>query len=311
MDSAILTLFASLPLAVVILSFSKDIDEEKWITVGAFLLIAIVLLAFFNANVPDFLGYRLKVISANRYDEPIINWSMISKWIYICLTTLLPAAIFLYFIIRMDRKRPEPMGAMLLTILLGIIAAFAVTVLEKPLFIGGLVSETSFGFKDALSKGFQEIAFPSEFSKWLFLFIFLGSNKHYDEYLDGVVYSVCLAMGFAGVLSVWFMLGFIDCSVLMFLTKGMTTFLILIPVHFVSGAVMGYYMAIGTKDDKIIQLLLSLIIPILIDGVICSILAMLGGSWWCYLIIIILLIALSFMVYRHIIHLMRLDGVSH
>lgn len=310
MEPTLATLFAALPLAALILYFSRFINEEKWAAIGVFVFIGVVLYTFYNVMLPD--DFMQQVTSTNTHgeDKSIINWSLFFKWIYICLTTLIPAVFYMFYIVAMDSEKPEPLQALLLSVLLGVIAAFSVTALEKPLFIGGFESEINLSLTDALSRGFFEIAVPSELAKWLFLFIFLSSNKYYDEYLDGVIYSVCLSMGFSGVLSVWFLYGFIDFSASMFLFKGITTSLILIPIHLMSGVMMGYYMAIGTKGEKIIYVLLALIVPILIDGGICSLLAMMGGEWWYYVIIVILLFVLSCLLYLHIIHLMRLDGIN-
>lgn len=290
MDSAVLTLFAALPIAVLILFFSDE--DKKWSVLFVLGLIVIVMYGFYAIIIVPDIG------------------SSILKWAYISLTALLPAVFYMLYIIACDSKKPEPLRVLLLTALIGIIAAFAVTATGMPLFIGGSESEFNKGIIESLSIGFLQIAIPAELSKWLLLLVFLYLNKYYDEYLDGIVYSVCLSMGFAGVLAVWFMSGFVGFSTSLFLIKGVTTSLILIPIHLMSGASMGYFLAISNRKRKVVNTLTALIVSILIDGSLCSMLAMMGGDWWYYPIIAILLFVLSIVLYRQATHLMRLDSIS-
>lgn len=290
MDSAVLTLFAALPIAALIL-FSSD-EDTVWKLLSFLGPIVIVMYGFYALIIVPDLGSNLL------------------KWSYIGLTALLPAVIYMIFIVAYDSKKPEPLKVLLQTVLIGIVAAFLVTSIGVPLFIGGIESEFNKNFSDSLSIGFLQIAIPAELSKWLLLVVFLVINKYYDEYLDGIVYSVCLSMGFAGVLGVWFMSGFVGFSTSLFLFKGVTTSMILIPIHLMSGASMGYFLAIGKKKRKVVNTLSALIVPVLIDGSICSMLAMMGGDWRYYPIIAILLLVLSVVLYRQTTHLMRLDSIS-
>lgn len=290
MDSAVLTLFAALPIAVLILFFSDE--DTIWKLLSFLGPIVIVMYGFYVLIIVPDLG------------------SNILKWSYIGLTALLPAVFYMFFIVAYDSKKPEPLRVMLQAVLIGIVAAFIVTAIGMPLFIGESENELNKDFIDYFSIGFLQIAIPAELSKWLLLVVFLVLNKYYDEYLDGIVYSVCLSMGFAGVLGVWFMSGFVEFSISMFLFKGVTTSMILIPIHLMSGASMGYFLAIGKKKRKVVNTLSALIVPVLIDGSICSFLAMTGDAWWYYPIIAILLFVLSIVLYRQTTHLMHLDSIS-
>lgn len=290
MDSAVLTLFAALPIASLVLFLSDE--DKKWSVLFILGLIVIVMYGFYAIIIIPDLG------------------NGILKWAYISLTALLPAVIYMLYIIAYDSKKPEPLKVLLLAVLIGIIAAYSVTAIGMPLFMGGFESELNKDIIDSLSIGFLQIAIPAELSKWLLLLAFLYFNKYYDEYLDGIVYSVCLSMGFAGVLGVWFMSGFVGFSTSMFLFKGVTTSLILIPIHLMSGASMGYFLAISNRKRKVVNTASALIVPILIDGSICSMLAMMGGDWWYYPIITILLFVLSIVLYRQTKHLMSLDSAQ-
>ena len=289
MDAAVLTLFTALPFAVLILFFT-DVDKIMSI-LSVFGPILIAFWGFYGFIGPDLVGNFL-------------------KWSYIGLTAMLPVVIYMFFVIACDSEKPEPLRVLLLTVLTGIVAAFIITAFGMPLFINGHDNELGKSVSDSFSTGFLRIATPAELSKWVLLLVFLSLNKYYDEYLDGIVYSVCLSMGFSGVLGIWFMSEFVGASTSIFLFKGVTTAFILIPIHLMSGAAMGYFIALGKRKRKFLNTLCALFVPILIDGSICSLLAMIGGNWWCYLIIGVILLLLSIGLYRQIIHLTRLDNIS-
>ena len=118
-------------------------------------------------------------------------------------------------------------------------------------------------------------------------------------------------MGFASVLGIWFMSGFVDFAISTFLLKGVVSAIILIPIHLMSGAAMGYFLAISKRKSKTLNTLRSLIFPIIIDGVIFSLLATMGDFWLYYLIIVVMLFALSIVLYGKAVDLMILDCKSN
>jgi RsiW-degrading membrane proteinase PrsW (M82 family) len=160
---------------------------------------------------------------------------------------------------------------------------------------------------NSLQIGFLELAIPAELTKWLFLVVFLCLNRYYDEYIDGVVYSICLSLGFAAILGTLFVYDFVDYSFWIFFKKGLVTALVLIPLHFMSGSSMGYFLALARKRYKVVNYLGALATAIVIDGAVCTMLVMMGGEWGYYLIVGIVLTALSLAFYAQINHLLRLD----
>lgn len=234
----------------------------------------------------------------------------ILKRVYIGLTAFIPAVAYMLYITAFDSKKPEPMLLLLLTAFIGCIAAFTVTAIGLPIYHGGFYSEINYGIVDSFKIGFLKIAIPSEAIKWLFLLIFLSINKYYDEYLDGIVYSVCLALGFACVLGIGYMLDFVKFSFPTFVFKGLVTALILIPTHMMAGTVMGYFFGLARKRNKILYITTALGTAILVDGLICTMLALMGGHWGYYSIIGIVLLILALAFYRQVWHLMKLDNIN-
>ena len=246
------------------------------------------------------------------------NWDFIGlsngvlwiiKRVYIGLTAFIPTVAYMLYITAFDSKKPEPTRLLLLTAFIGCIAAFTVTAIGLPIYHGGFYSEINYGLVDSFKIGFLKIAIPSEAIKWLFLLIFLSINKYYDEYLDGIVYSVCLAMGFACVLGIGYMFDFVKFTISTFAFKGLVTALVLIPTHVMAGTVMGYFFGLARKGNKILYITTALGTAILVDGLICTILALMGGHWGYYFTIGIVLLLLSMGFYRQVRHLMILDNI--
>lgn len=246
------------------------------------------------------------------------NWDFMGlsngvSWVlrraYIGLTAFIPVIVYMIYIVSYDFRKPEPFRSLLQSAFVGCIAAFTITLLGLTLYHGGSYSEINHNIVDSIKIGFLKIAIPSESVKWLFLILFLSQNKYYDEYLDGIVYSVCLALGFACVLGIGYMYGFVSYSFPIFILKGFVTALILIPLHMMAGTIMGYFFALGRKGHKILYYITALGAAILIDGGICTMLALIGNYRWYYIFIGIVLLLLDWGVYREVRHLMKLDNI--
>ena len=159
-----------------------------------------------------------------------------------------------------------------------------------------------------LTTGFLRLALPSEIAKWLVLCVFLSLNRFYDEYVDGIVYSVCLSMGYAGVFGAWFLTSYIDESFAASSVRSIITVIVLIPLHVISGTVMGYFLGLARKGSKIRNHALALFLPILIDGMLCSMVLMICPHEWYYFAVGIILTILAMVVFTQIFHLLKLDG---
>ena len=259
-----------------------------------------------------FAFYLLIVDKNDLEDMPIIgnDASELMNLLFVALTSLVPVAAYWIYIRGIDSAKAEPWPILLLTTALGVFAAAGLVIIDRPLFLGGFQTEVPHSLGTSLNIGFLELAVPAELMKWLILVMFFRLNHFYDEYIDGVVYSVCLSLGFAAVLGTWFVYDFADFSFWLFFKKGVVTALILIPIHFMSGACMGYFFGLSRKKKKVLNYMGALIAGILVDGIIWTILVMMGVRWMYYFLIGIILSILSILFYRLVIHLLRMDGVK-
>ena len=111
-------------------------------------------------------------------------------------------------------------------------------------------------------------AFIEELSKIAIFFLFIFDNKHYDDIYDGIVYMMLIALSFAGLENIMYAFSesTINDSISLALMRDFTT----VPLHVICGIVIGYFMSLGSfsksKDKKIINFSLAIVVPSLIHG---------------------------------------------
>ena len=228
-------------------------------------------------------------------------------YVLLALIAFCPAIFYMLYIIAFDHRKPEPFKALVISALLGIVVAMPFVL---SLDASVVRIEEGCSFMESFIVGFFKLALPSEVAKWLVLCVFLSLNRFYDEYIDGIVYSVCLAMGYAGIFGVWFLYGFLDESFATLLEMSAIMIFVLVPIHFISGTIMGYYLGLARKRRKIQNHVFALFLPILINGMLSSIVTMIGNHWEYYFILAVILTVLAMVVYTQIFHLLELDGVK-
>ncbi|MBR6170316.1 MAG: PrsW family intramembrane metalloprotease [Bacteroidaceae bacterium] len=227
--------------------------------------------------------------------------------IILLIAAVFPAVFFILYIDMIDSKKPEPWQMLLLAALVGAAMAFAVTKSGLPYLPEKFQITEHHSLLKCLTIGFLGVAIPAEIAKWCSLIIFSAMNKHYDEFLDGIVYSVCLAMGFVWIWSVWFMTEAIDASSFEMMEKCIYIIVILVPIHLASSTIMGYFFALAKCGNKFRNCVLALLLPTLITGVLCTLFFKLGNNWAFYIIAGVLLPILSLISYSQIFGLKKMD----
>jgi RsiW-degrading membrane proteinase PrsW (M82 family) len=104
------------------------------------------------------------------------------------ILAILPGLIICFYIIRSDKFEKEPMGALLLSFILGTLLIIPVIVL------GGLLEINSPKILATLFNCFIPVALVEEGLK---LSIILYKQPFFNEPFDGIIYAVMVGMGFA------------------------------------------------------------------------------------------------------------------
>lgn len=232
---------------------------------------------------------------------------MDSTTFILTVTAVISAVFYMFYVIIKDSLKPEPWPMLIAAAVVGAVAALAVCLTGRGRPIEGLQVLEAHSLTESLSIGFFELAITAEVVKWLALFIFLSLNKYYDEYLDGMVYAVCLAMGFAGVWSIWFMTNCGDTVSLEVVVQCLFIIFILVPIQLAASSQMGYFFALARRRHKIRNLIQALLLPILINGLLCTLLLALGNHGAYYFILGILYPILSMAFHTQLFRLLRMD----
>jgi RsiW-degrading membrane proteinase PrsW (M82 family) len=152
--------------------------------------------------------------------------------VFLLILALLPGIILLYFILFMDREEKEPLGLVLLMMLLGALSIVPAAIMEGilgllPIYSGGTLS-------NAITRSFVMVAWVEELAKLSVVLLFAWKNKNFNEPNDGIVYVGASALGFAMLENVFYVLSHgIAVGILRAITA--------MPSHCFTGVLMGYY----------------------------------------------------------------------
>lgn len=162
--------------------------------------------------------------------------------ILVLLSALAPIVVALWYIFKKDSAQPEPTKWLMKAFGFGVLSALLSFVFSMPLgAILGLELDAELypSVFDAFADAFLLAAIPEELAKLIMLWLLLRKNPHFDEKFDGIVYAVCIGMGFASIENVMYLIGGIEDG--SWIGMGISRALFSIPGHFLFAVLMGYY----------------------------------------------------------------------
>ncbi len=182
----------------------------------------------------------------------------------ILFTALLPVVILAVIIYRQDKAAPEPIGMLLLGFLYGVFSLVLSLGISLPLGELGVYTDSTQSVWDGIRKAFFGAAIPEELAKLYMLWLFLRKNKHFDEKLDGIVYAVCITLGFAAVENFLYLWQDED-----WLAVGIARAIYAVPGHCCDGILMGYYYSLVkfSTHHRMKNMILLFTVPILAHGI--------------------------------------------
>lgn len=189
------------------------------------------------------------------------------------VAALAPAILLFLYIWRRDAAQPEPFRWLFRALLAGaglcVPVALVEMLISNYLFPAGGPT-TLFG---TTVQAFFVAAVPEECGKLLALWLILRKNPYYDEHFDGIVYAVCVGLGFAAIENV----SYVFQSGEGWASVAIMRALLAVPGHYAFAILMGYYYSIYHFIDhsrkNAVKILLA---PIMAHGVYDS-LAMSGS----------------------------------
>ena len=199
---------------------------------------------------------------------------------------VLPAILLLIYIYKKDAK-PEPKGQIWKAILLGAATVIPIVILENIIsaFLFGEGGEAS-SFLSHCVDAFFVAALPEESFKLLALWLVLRKNPHFDEHFDGIVYSVCVGLGFATIENIFYVVGDGDWA-----SVGIMRAIFSVPGHYAFAVLMGYYYAqYHFVERSFLNWISILWVPVIAHGIYDAIVMNIAISDYLVLPIIALLI---------------------
>lgn len=175
--------------------------------------------------------------------------------IFLFALAIAPVIIILVYIYQKDKFQKEPWWLLLITFIGGIFSVNIVFFLD--MLIPENISESH--FLQSLYTAGIKAGLLEELSKFIMLYLIIWKSRHFDEYIDGIVYAVFISMGFAAFENV----GYISQY------GGGISFnraILAIPAHFLFAVSMGYFFSLARLFPRKRKhyLLLTLFIPALL-----------------------------------------------
>jgi len=156
---------------------------------------------------------------------------------FLVMLAIAPGIFWLWYFLSKDRLRPEPRHLVIRVFLLGFVAAVAASLLEWSVFRAAGIMPGGSGPANVLAAA-AVIGLIEEGTK--FLAVYAGVYRHaaFDEVLDGIVYAVAAALGFATMENVQYVLqGGAEVGVI--------RAVLAVPGHAFCGALMGFNMGMA------------------------------------------------------------------
>lgn len=182
------------------------------------------------------------------------------------LSAILPGVLLLAFILWTDRKNSEPWKLIVKGVVCGFISLGILRLFWRYLpdyFTWAGVQDT---ILEKIRCAFLYAAIPEETAKLIMLWVVVSRNTFYNEPRDGIVYAVCVGLGFATLENVGYVSGYENWGKVAFARA-----ILSVPAHYLCAVLMGYYYANARfwpsrGVRRFWQLVRIILIPVLIHG---------------------------------------------
>lgn len=164
--------------------------------------------------------------------------------LHVIALAVLPALILIFYTYQQDKLQREPVKNLVKAFFYGCGSVFASLLISVPFMNMGLFPAEIQSYSHAFRTAFFGAAIPEESAKLLLLWLFLRKCKDFDERMDGIVYAVCIGMGFAAFENIEYLFA----SGSDWITTGLGRSITAIPGHFGFAVLMGYYYSLNHFD---------------------------------------------------------------
>lgn len=159
--------------------------------------------------------------------------------ILILVAALLPAILLLLYIWKKDTQK-EPTSWLVKAVLWGVAICIPVALVEGGIeaLLFGVDGKPS-SLLGTTTMAFIVAALPEETFKLFALWMVLRKNPYFDEHFDGIVYAVCVGLGFAAFENIMYVFSEED-----WVSTAIVRALLAVPGHYAFAILMGYYYSV-------------------------------------------------------------------
>ncbi len=180
----------------------------------------------------------------------------------VLLATILPSIIIVLYFVKSDKFK-EPSFQIIKIFFFGIIITIPAFFLNTYL---GNILEKNTNISEPLIGSFLTAAPVEEGLKFFILFYFVYKMKDFNEPIDGIVYGVCVSLGFATLENIYYVYVLPDYFETTSLSLAILRAFSAVPAHAAFGAIMGYFFTKYSFISKKDNLFFSIIIPLFLHG---------------------------------------------
>ena len=179
------------------------------------------------------------------------------------VASLLPAVVLLLYIWKKDTQK-EPTSLLIKSVLYGAAICIPVAVFEQAIHavLFGVDGEPT-SLVGSTAMAFFVAALPEESFKLLVLWFILRKNPFFDEHFDGIVYAVCIGLGFATFENVGYIFKSDE-----WLSVAISRALLAVPGHYAFAVLMGYYYSVYHFVNRSPRVAICVLLaPVLAHGI--------------------------------------------
>jgi len=220
--------------------------------------------------------------------------------IWAILAALLPAFVMMAYVFWYDRVHPEPIAMLFKGFICGIVSVGLLCLLRYYFPDYFEWADNGSNVLDKIKDAFFSAAIPEETVKLVMLWILVSKNQFFDDRYDGIVYAVCVGMGFAALENVDYVYFYAGSS---WGSVAAARAVLAVPGHYIMAVIMGYFYSVAKfKQERgwrrLWQLSLIWIVPVLTHGAYDAIAMNMEYNDTLYIILTIALFAFCYVFHK-------------
>ena len=149
------------------------------------------------------------------------------------ILAIIPTIFLVRYFYLKDINKPEPIRLIIKIFIMGILCTIPIVFIEV-MMMGIIEPFTSNIIIYSFLQAFIVAGLCEETIKLMIIRFFIYNNKHFDEIMDGIVYTIVASLGFACLENIMYVS---DGGVAVALIRSITA----VPLHAFCSGIMGYY----------------------------------------------------------------------